>query len=198
MDESSPSGSVGGQPVKSLARRRSLLRLATSPKVRRRAIWLVCLTVGVTWSFLAITRSAFSWKVYMVPTGSMAPAIKAGDSICVAVPFTAKPKRGEIWTFEMPSPKGTAVKRVIGLPGETIEVRKGRVFLDRKALDEPYLSAPFTYSLPPTRLGPTEYFLLGDSRDLSNDSHIFGPIKQSDLIGRVKYRYWPPARAGGF
>jgi signal peptidase I len=165
---------------------------------RKRGLWLAFLIMASAWSFLAIARSAYSLRAYTVPTGSMAPAIKPGDQICVRLTTVAQPKRGQIWTFQLPTPKFTAVKRAIGLPGETIEIRSGRVFIDGRPLSEPYLSAPFTYSVPPVKLGSDEYYLLGDSRDASNDSHIFGPVKNDALIGPVKYRYWPATRIGGF
>ncbi|HEV3121020.1 MAG TPA: signal peptidase I, partial [Isosphaeraceae bacterium] len=150
--------------------------VSTLRRWRKRGLWLAFLILVGAWSFLAIARSAYSLRAYTVPTGSMAPAIKAGDQICVKLTTVAQPKRGEIWTFQMPTPKFTAVKRAIGLPGETIEIRSGRVFIDGRALSEPYVSAPFTYSVPPVKLGKDEYYLLGDSRDASNDSHIFGPV----------------------
>jgi signal peptidase I len=173
-------------------------RVLAAKAHRKRILWLTFLFLFGGWSFLALSRPAFSYKLYMVPTGSMAPAIKPGDQIFVKATRGAKPRRGEIWTFEMPRPKGTAVKRVIGLPGETIQIHAGRVFIDGRRLSEPYLSAPFTYTTAPVKLGPSEYYLLGDSRDASNDCHIWGPVKESALIGTVQYRYWPPARVGGF
>jgi len=173
-------------------------RVRALQRGRKRGLGLVFLLMVGAWSFLAIARSAYSLRAYTVPTGSMAPAIKPGDQVCVQISTTAQPSRGEIWTFQMPVPKFTAIKRVIGLPGETIEIRSGRVFIDGHLLSEPYLLAPFTYSLPPVKLGPEEYFLLGDSRNASNDSHIFGPVKKAALIGPVKYRYWPATRIGGF
>jgi signal peptidase I len=162
-------------------------------------LWLVgLLLMAGALSFWAFKASAISVRVYTVPSGSMGPAIKAGDKVCVESYSTSKPKRGEIWALQMPNPKGVAIKRVIGLPGETIDIRSGQVYIDGRALAEPYLTAPFTYSLAPVKLGPSEYFTLGDCRDASNDSHIWGPLRDDSLVGRVKYRYWPPARVSGF
>lgn len=89
------------------------------------------------------------------------------------------------------------VKRVIGLPGETIAVQNGKVEIDGKPMEEPYLGAAINYTLPARKLGDTEYFMLGDKRNGSLDSSVFGPVPADRLIGRAIYRVWPVERAGG-
>ena len=132
-------------------------------------------------------------RAYVIPSASMAPAILPGDRIAVDI-RGGTPKRREIWAFT--GPRSTLLKRVIGLPGDTIEVAGGRVLIDGKPLDEPYLPAPMTYTNPPVKLGPDQYFLLGDSRDSSADSHIWGPLHESKFIGRAEARFWPRDRIG--
>jgi signal peptidase I len=147
-------------------------------------------------SFAITTRP----RAYMVPTGSMAPAIKAGDRVAVETTPSALPNRGEIWVFTAPPAarmgKAEIIKRVIGLPGETIEVASGRLLINGEALAEPYLATPMTYTMPPITLADDEYFLLGDSRNASQDSHVWGPLPSSHLIGPVKARVWPLSRVG--
>jgi signal peptidase I len=153
---------------------------------------------GLGWAFIA---RASAMKLYMIPSSSMTPTLLAGDKVCVDERPSRMPNRGEIWLFSMPPVAGTtpgvAIKRVVGLPGETIEVRAGRVWIDGKALDEPYLVAPITYNLGSRTLGPAEYFMLGDNRNLSNDSHVWGPVPFDHFVGRAIYRVWPVRRAGG-
>jgi signal peptidase I len=161
-----------------------------------------------SWPVLILALAALLWygshavgyvanlRAFVIPPGarSMAPAILPGDRISVDI-RGGTPKRGEIWTFSAPNGT-TLVKRAIGLPGETVEVLGGRVLIDGRPLAEPYLAAPIAYTLPPVRLGPDEYFLLGDGRNTSFDSHIWGPLPRSRLIGRVEHRFWPRGRIG--
>ena len=86
------------------------------------------------------------------------------------------------------------IKRVIGLPGDTVELREGAVLINGVPLDEPYVNGAQTFCgnyCQPLTLGPDEYFLMGDNRANSLDSRSFGPIPASQLVGRVVLRYWP-------
>jgi signal peptidase I len=169
---------------------------------RRRRRWSVRLLLILV-PFLGLTLWYASFAVsyvanhrlYFVPAASMSPTIAPGDRIAIDR-SASSPRRGEIWTFSVPNGT-TLVKRVIGLPGETIEVSGGRVLIDGKPISEPYLTAPMTYAMPPLTLGPDEYFVLGDNRNASNDSHIWGPIGKSRLIGRAELRYRPGGGIAG-
>ena len=87
------------------------------------------------------------------------------------------------------------IKRVIGLPGETVEGRQNRVFVDGKELVEPYLPlGPTTRDFPPVTLGENELWVMGDNRENSSDSRVFGPIDESTVVGRAFVRVWPPGR----
>ena len=108
------------------------------------------------------------------------------------------PEPGDVIVFTQVS-SGIAkdlIKRVIAVEGQTIEVRDGAVFVDGEALDEPYISAPPEYQVPPTVVPPGELFVLGDNRINSADSHLFGPINESQVVGRADLRYWPFGAAG--
>jgi signal peptidase I len=169
---------------------------STNRRRWRRALWLLVPLLGVSlWYGSSSVAYVANIRLYTIPTASMAPTLAPGDRISVDQ-RGGTPERGEIWVFSMPN-GSTLVKRVIGLPGETIEVTGGRVVVDGKALAEPYLAAPITYAMPPVRLGADEYFMLGDRRNGSNDSHVWGPLPKDRLIGRVEYRYWPRNRIGG-
>ncbi len=102
------------------------------------------------------------------------------------------PQRGDIVILRYPAdPKLNFVKRVVGLPGETVEVRDGVVFIDGEPLDEPYLTFRDHSSMSPVKLGTDRLFVMGDNRPKSNDSRAFGPIALDDVVGRAWFRYWP-------
>lgn len=114
----------------------------------------------------------------------------------------AEPKRGDIVVFRYPKdPQEYFIKRVIGLPGEKVEIKDGQVFIYNQefkngvVLDESYLSPDLkTYSSVGTdsvTLSPNEYFVLGDNRNSSKDSRSFGPVDRSFITGRVVFRGWP-------
>lgn len=173
-------------PDRNRQRRRLLLGLSSFV-----AVLLVCVAVG----------QARSWTAYSIASRSMAPTLALGDSVVVRNATGESPRRGEIWAFTMPPASSiagsVAVKRVVGLPGETVAIHDGTVFIDDEPLDEPYLVVFPDYDYGPTTLGPNEYFVLGDQRTNSLDGHIWGPLPAQFLIGPVRYRYWPPDRARG-
>ena len=103
------------------------------------------------------------------------------------------PARGDIIVFRYPhNPKRDFIKRVIGLPGEKVEVRRGRVFINGQELNEPYPLKAGAYSWGPQILGPDEYFVLGDNRNNSSDSHSWGALPRANIIGKAWVCYWPP------
>jgi signal peptidase I len=108
------------------------------------------------------------------------------------------PQRGEIIVFESPDQPGIdppLIKRVIGLPGETVEIRDLQVHINGQPLDEPYINEPCSASRCPDKiwqLGPDQFFVMGDNRNHSRDSRSFGPIEHAHVIGEALVRYWPP------
>lgn len=101
------------------------------------------------------------------------------------------PQRNDIVVLSKPDMSEMLVKRIVGLPGETIEIRRGIVYIDGQPLPEPFPHNVGIYSMPPVTLGALSYFVLGDNRDNSNDSRSFGPVKREHILGRVWLRYWP-------
>lgn len=108
------------------------------------------------------------------------------------------PSRGDVVVLKDPrDPNGkNLVKRIIGLPGETVEIADGRVYIDGRLLDEPYIMAKWAGSKPRIVVGAHEYFVLGDNRNNSSDSRFFGLVPEDLLEGRVIGSPWPPARVG--
>lgn len=181
-------------------RRQPAVRSQTRVSKLLRRLGVLAFLFGAGWMFWIVALAGATLRAYSVPSSSMAPAIKPGDQVCVEVGPGKGPLRGEIWALHLPNsppPGHTAVKRIIGLAGETVQVAGGKVLIDGTPLNEPYLSVVPTYTTTPITLGPNEFFVLGDNRNASNDSHIWGPASRDELVGRVTLRYWPLSRLGG-
>ena len=101
------------------------------------------------------------------------------------------PQRNDIVVINMPTMEEMLVKRIVGLPGETVEIHQGVVLIDGQMLSETFPHNLSEYDTPTITLGPLQYFVLGDNRGNSNDSRSFGSIQREYIIGRVWLRYWP-------
>jgi signal peptidase I len=108
------------------------------------------------------------------------------------------PQRGDVIVFEPPNRPGEDyVKRIIGLPGETVEIRQGQVFINGQPLAEPFQPTPGTYTMPnPVVVPEGQLFVLGDNRNNSNDSHNWGTLPMEKVVGRAWLSYWPPNEWG--
>ena len=102
------------------------------------------------------------------------------------------PQRREIIVFHFPRDTSKDfVKRVIGLPGEKVELRDGSGFINDRLLQESYITTPYDSTMAPLILDNDEYFVMGDNRRSSNDSRMWGPVPESHLLGKVWFVYWP-------
>lgn len=110
------------------------------------------------------------------------------------------PQRGEVVVFRFPvDPSRDFVKRVIAIPGDSVEIRNGSVFVNGKTLEEPYiLEDPPAIRMDETIIGPEEYFVLGDNRLQSNDSKNWGSVPLENIIGKVWVSYWPLSEIEAF
>lgn len=107
------------------------------------------------------------------------------------------PQRGDVIVFEPPNrPDDDYVKRIIGLPGETVEVVNGQVIVNGEPLPEPFQPTRGTYSSPPQVVPEGQVYVLGDNRNNSNDSHTWGSLPTENIVGRAWISYWPPERWG--
>lgn len=152
--------------------------------------------------------------VGLVAIGAMAPAISAGDhTMMEGLPFLlGGPQRGDVVVFKtgpaLANPPGTLfVKRVAGLPGEKVQIKKGKllingnpVVLENKAGEINYVIMPAARFLPDEETTVTipsgEYFVLGDVSTNSYDSRFWGLVPRSDILGRMAFCYWPPRNVG--
>jgi signal peptidase I len=101
------------------------------------------------------------------------------------------PQRDDIVVVDLAEMEEMLVKRIVALPGETVEVRGGTVYVNGAPIPERYDHDLTAYDMAPLTLGPLAYFVMGDNRGNSNDSRSFGPITRDEIVGRVWLRYWP-------
>jgi signal peptidase I len=136
---------------------------------------------------------------YEVQSISMEPTLHEGQFLIVSkIAYWLKsPVRGDIVVLEPPNGQGSIpyIKRIIGLPSEHIQIRDGRVWVNGVALNEPYISGPPMYQEDITLHGD-EYLVLGDNRNNSSDSHVWGTLPRDKIIGKTIFRYWPPEKWG--
>jgi len=130
---------------------------------------------------------------------SMLPGLEEGQRLFVVkILYKFKePARGDIIVIRPPiDPEKEYVKRLIGLPGDTIEIRGGKVYLNGVLLNEPYIKEPVRYTFGPYTVPDGQYFVLGDKRNVSNDSHNGWTVSRREIIGKVWWRYWPLNKFG--
>jgi signal peptidase I len=217
-----PSGllSVATAPVRLVrpARRRVRDALAARPRLRLTAHVAAFVIPAFV---VAVLVKLFVAQAYYIPSTSMEPQLGVGDRVLVSrLSYRLhEPRRGDVVVFDEPGSDGdhgtlpmrgvrtvlgalgvgaegdTLVKRVVALPGETVEGREGRVFVDGREVHEPYLSREtITSAFGPERVPADHLWVLGDARENSVDSRTFGPVPIDDLEGRAVLRVWPPQR----
>jgi signal peptidase I len=157
--------------------------------------------------FLALLIRSFVAEPRFIPSDSMVPTLRVGDRLVVEkVSYHLHPPHhGDIIVFEPPAslqlqgykPGQAFIKRVIGEPGDTIAVTQGKVLRNHAALREPYIAAPPTYFMGEVTVPPDTVFVMGDNRNNSNDSHLWGFLPQQNIIGRAWMRFFPFDRLGG-
>ncbi len=178
------------------------------------ADWAITIAIAV--GVVLIVKS-FVVNPYRIPSSSMEPTFHCtGMPGCLGgsndrvlanrfIWHFSDPKRGDVVVFEAPEAAveqcgqgGTYVKRVIGLPGETVSAAEGDVFINGERLNEPYLRKGHAATVPDfsVTLGEDEYWMMGDNRDMSCDSRRWGPVPRDSLIGPVFFVYWPISRIG--
>ncbi|HEX3049455.1 MAG TPA: signal peptidase I [Aggregatilineaceae bacterium] len=137
---------------------------------------------------------------YVVDGASMEPNFHTSERVIVdrLTMLISGPSRGDVIVLDSPTTEDELlIKRVIGLPNETVVIQDGRVYVNGQLLDEPYVNNFCTYAScnGTWELGPDQFFVLGDNRSHSLDSHSFGPVPRSSIKGIARVRYWPPDEA---
>ncbi|MDI6860682.1 MAG: signal peptidase I [Caldisericia bacterium] len=142
---------------------------------------------------LAFTIRTFIYEPYRVQMSSMNPTLYENDLIMVNkfIYRFREPKRGEIVIFKPPYGDKDYIKRVIGLPGEIIEIKDGYVYINGKKLNESYIKNTTPGNLGPLKIPEGTIFVMGDNRGNSLDSREFGPIDIKSIDGRADFVFWP-------
>ncbi|MDP9144852.1 MAG: signal peptidase I [Actinomycetota bacterium] len=174
---------------------------------------------------IAVVIKTFLIQPFWIPSESMLPTIEVNDRVMVnKLAYNwGEPQRGDVVVFRDPREeeieesvpeavirsvleavgirtrgRDDLIKRVIGLPGETVEVKDNHVVIDGTPIEEPYLPEVFMPDEPAITVGDAEVFVMGDNRNASFDSRRFGPIPLDDLVGEAFVTIWPIAHFGGF
>lgn len=173
-----------------------------SGKPRRQFIdaryWLRDLILSLLLAFIVIF---FLYQPVQVEGTSMEPRLTHRERIFInKFAYHFEPiERGDIVVFRYPKDTSKSyIKRVVGLPGEWVSVTKGQVFVNGKPLTEPYLPGTFVDagSYPPVHIGADEYYVLGDHRESSNDSRVWGTVNREHIYGKAVFIYWPFSQLG--
>jgi signal peptidase I len=171
------------------------LASAEAPPRRSNLLREIIETVLLTAIIFLIVNTATGR--FRIEGQSMEPNLHDGEYVLIDKVSYAlhPPERGDVIVLVRPGEKDL-IKRVIGLPGDTVEVRGGRVIVNGVTLDEPYLDQPINRIYAARQVEPDHYFVMGDNRNNSQDSRDFGPIPASSIVGRAWLVYWPPADWG--
>ena len=157
---------------------------------------------------LILAIAIFFLKQVTIPTtvsrySCMEPGLEPEQRVLVnkVAYYFGEPERGDVIIFDPPfESEEPFIKRIIGLPGESVEIKQGTVYVHKNgntlALDEPYVKQPPTYTLEITRIPEGEYFVLGDNRNNSQDSHTGWTVKRKDIIAKAWLSIWPWDRWG--
>jgi signal peptidase I len=136
-------------------------------------------------------------QAFQVEQYSMEPTLLPHDRVLVdKLSYRLRgPRRGDVIVLRYPlNPERNYIKRIVALPGDTVEIRAGRLYVNGTPVDEPYLNGTPQGSFGPVTVPAGAVFVLGDNRNNSEDSRSFGPLKTEFVVGQALLIYWPPAR----
>jgi signal peptidase I len=171
---------------------------------RSRALrWIIEVVVIVAAAFvLALLVQQFVVKPFAIPSPSMEPTLVEGDRVLVnrLVYHFRSPERGDVIVFHPPDRPGSDpfIKRVVAVSGDTISVHEGMLWLNGVAQDEPYIKEhPMLDEYPETTIASGYVWVMGDNRNNSGDSRVFGPVSEDAIMGEAFAVYWPVGHMSG-
>jgi signal peptidase I len=161
----------------------------------------------LAWLLLALLLRWLVLEPRWIPSGSMLPTLQLQDRVLVQKigPRLGLPLRpGTIVVFHPPptllaagyDPDAALIKRVVAVAGEQVAVQGGRLYRNGQAMNPDWSSEPIDYELPTITVPAGHVLVLGDNRNASLDSHLWGPLPEQDVLGTAIWRYWPPQRFG--
>jgi signal peptidase I len=148
---------------------------------------------------IALVINLYLAQATQVLGQSMEPNLHTAQRVVVekvTYRFLHGPRRGDIVVIDLSEQTEMLIKRVVGLPGETIEVRNGQVYIEGKQLDESWAVNPGGGNYGPQTIPPLHVFVMGDNRGASNDSRNFGPVPIEHIVGHAWFSYWPTQYIG--
>lgn len=185
MDETYPLALLEERPME-----------AEAPR-RRRPVWREWLETVLTTVVIFVVVESFVVQGYKVYGSCMEPNLVTGERLLAnkVAYHLGGIERGDIVVFRPPHhPETPFIKRVVGLPGDLLEIRDNQVFINGRRLNEPYLHRLWHDNRPPTKVLPGMVFVMGDNRDNSSDSRMWGELPIANIQAKAWLRYWPPER----
>ena len=187
------SGQVAESKRTSAAGRAAKRRRARKRAVRRE-VWQWLLTIALT-AVLALGIRTFVFELVRVEGPSMEPTLQSGDMLLVTkfdYIFTS-PQRGDVVVCRYPNRDGTFIKRIVGLPGDTVMIKSGRTYVNDELLEESFVSYPADTDYGPVLVGDGQYLVMGDNRAVSHDSRAddVGTLRLDYIIGRARSVVYP-------
>ena len=204
MAPARPSVAVAGQTTSNLRTERSDASAGAERPLPLHSlrneirVWTRDLLIAIG---LALVIIVFLYQPVKVEGTSMAPLLSDQERIFInKFVYRFEPiQRGDVVVFWYPLDHSKSfIKRVVGLPGESVEIRQGAVYVDGKVVREPYVPPQYEdlSDFGPVRVPPDNYFVMGDHRISSNDSRVFGPVASRFIYGRAVFAYWPVEHFG--
>jgi signal peptidase I len=158
------------------------------PHLLREIVEIVAITVLFFFLIRLLTQS------YHVNDGSMQPGLSADSYVMInkQAYFFRPPQRGDVIVFHLPTNTNVDyIRRIVGLPGDTVQIDGTQIKVNNTVLREPYVSASATPIVNTWKVPPDQYFVLGDNRPSSEDSRYWGPIPKTYIVGKAIFAYWP-------
>lgn len=189
----------------------AVLRLALTPRKGTKPSKPVATALEFTDSVLIALAAVFFIirpfivQSFLIPSGSMEPTLRTGDRV-LTLKFLyhfRDPKPGEVVVFEAPEQarrgpgdRKDFIKRVVARGDDVVEVRQGRTYVNGRVRQEPYTREPPNYRFSPHEVASRSLFMMGDNRNQSNDSRMWGDLRENKVLGKAVLIFWPPSRMG--